>query len=367
MRLLIATPLYPPELGGPATYAHALEVGLPEHAIETILVKFSEVKHLPKGVRHLLYFWKVLRAGRAADAVLALDAVSVGFPTMLACKLLRKPFFVKIVGDYAWEQGRSRSKMWLPLDEFVHTKEVPALVHVLRSVQKKVVLQAKKIIVPSRYLQSIVQKWGVPEDSIIVIYNAVPSQVVGTVPDVLVEKHHHRVVSAGRLVPWKGMHGLISAMVSVRQKDQHAQLVIVGDGPDKASLERFATARLGEGNVIFTGALTHAETLGVIASADVFVLNSTYEGLSHILIEAMSLGRPIIATNAGGNPELIEDKKTGLLIPVGDSEILSKKIRELLKDSDLANRLGHDAKEKSHEFSLTRMLTATASFFMESV
>jgi glycosyltransferase involved in cell wall biosynthesis len=163
------------------------------------------------------------------------------------------------------------------------------------------------------------------------------------------------------------MHGLISAMVSVRQKDQHAQLVIVGDGPDKASLERFATARLGEGNVIFTGALTHAETLGVIASADVFVLNSTYEGLSHILIEAMSLGRPIIATNAGGNPELIEDKKTGLLIPVGDSEILSKKIRELLKDSDLANRLGHDAKEKSHEFSLTRMLTATASFFMESV
>lgn len=367
MRVLIATPLYPPELGGPATYSRALEEGLPTRGVEVTLVKFGDVKHLPKGIRHALYFWRVLMAGRTADVILALDAVSVGFPTMLASKVLRKPYIVKIVGDYAWEQGRSRAKMWLPLDEFVHTKDLPPLVHFLRLVQKNVVLAAQKIIVPSQYLQTIVSAWGVPEERITVIYNAVPEEQNGDVPETLKEKKPQRIVSAGRLVPWKGMHGLISAMVHVLEKYPHAELVLVGDGPDKASLERFARARLGEGNVLFTGALTHPQTLAVIASADVFVLNSTYEGLSHILIEAMSRARPIIATNTGGNPELIQDKKTGLLIPVGDPEILGKKIVDLLKHHTLAHELGVAAEAKSKEFSRTRMLDTTASFLTDSI
>ncbi len=108
MRLLIATPLYPPDPGGPATYAKALEEGLPPLPIEVDLVKFSDVRHLPKGVRHVAYFWRVLRALKGVDVVLALDPVSVGLPALLAALIARKKFVLKVVGDYAWEQGRQR-------------------------------------------------------------------------------------------------------------------------------------------------------------------------------------------------------------------------------------------------------------------
>ena len=107
-RLVVATPLYPPDLGGPATYSYLLEQELPKRGITIELVKFADVRHLPKLVRYLAYFFNVLKALRTKDAVLALDPVSVGLPSMLAARVARKPLFLKVGGDYAWEQGTQR-------------------------------------------------------------------------------------------------------------------------------------------------------------------------------------------------------------------------------------------------------------------
>ena len=367
MRLLIATPLHPPELGGPATYARALELGLPERGIDITLVLFSTVRHLPKGIRHVVYFWKILMCARRVDAVLALDPVSVGFPTMLACKVLRKAFFVKIVGDYAWEQGRSRARMWLSLDEFVHTKDVPPLVFFLRLIQKTVARGAQKVLVPSNYLKSILCAWGIEQGKIEVIHNAVPTEVMGAVPALVHNSTGPRIVTAGRLVPWKGIHGVITSMTAVIEKYPEAHLIIIGDGPDRIALELFAQARIPGEHVIFTGALSHPEALAVIASADVFVLNSTYEGLSHILIEAMYLARPIVATSVGGNSELLTDRETGLLVGVDETGSVSRSIIELLNNKILATDLGQRAKVKSGDFSIERMLDATSLFFKANV
>ncbi len=110
MRLLIATPLYPPDVGGPATYAKILEETLPSRGIAVTVVSFGSVRHLPSGVRHLRYFLNVLSVARKADIVLALDPVSVGLPALLAVRLLRKRFAVKVVGDFAWEQYMQRKE-----------------------------------------------------------------------------------------------------------------------------------------------------------------------------------------------------------------------------------------------------------------
>ena len=90
MRLVIATPLYPPEIGGPATYAKLLVEGLPERGIGVDLVKFSSVRHLPNAVRQAVYCRNILKAARSADVILALDAVSVGWPVYFANLFLRK-------------------------------------------------------------------------------------------------------------------------------------------------------------------------------------------------------------------------------------------------------------------------------------
>src|SRR3989344_3997850 len=156
MKLVIATPLYPPEIGGPATYAKLLFEGLPKKGIEVDLVKFSDVRHLPKIIRHYIYYRHVLKAIRNADVVLALDPVSVGLPAMWAARRAGKPFVVKIVGDYAWEQGRQRFGITQNRDEFVKTARVPFPVRVLRRIQPRVAAAATRVIVPSEYLQDIV-------------------------------------------------------------------------------------------------------------------------------------------------------------------------------------------------------------------
>ena len=109
-----------------------------------------------------------------------------------------------------------------------------------------------------------------------------------------------RIVSAGRDVSWKGFE----ALKRVGKRHSHWEVIIGTDLPQQ-------------------------ELHKLIESADVFVLNSTYEGLPHILIEVMHLAIPIIATNVGGIPELIKDKCYGLLIPPNDEEALYKALKDV--------------------------------------
>ncbi|MBU6388635.1 glycosyltransferase family 4 protein [Patescibacteria group bacterium] len=356
MKLVIATPLYPPEIGGPATYAKLLLGGLPAKGIDVELVKFSEVRRLPKIIRHIAYYLRVLKAARNADAVLALDPVSVGLPAMKAAKRAGKPFLVKIVGDYAWEQGQQRFGVTENLDEFVNTERVPFPVRWLRRIQTRVARGAAKVIVPSEYLKHIVTAWGIPEEDMEVIYNAVPLEELGTVPEAVATLPRPLIVTAGRLVPWKHMDGIIDAVARIPD----ASLAIVGDGPLRVMLARRIRAKL-PARAVLTGMLSHRDTLAAVQSAEVFVLNSSYEGLSHLLIEALAFGVPAVATNVGGNPEVITDGGNGLLVPAGDASALSAAVARVLGDDELRACLSARAKESAKRFSTGAMLSATAA------
>jgi glycosyltransferase involved in cell wall biosynthesis len=356
MKLVLATPLYPPEIGGPATYAAILEAGLPAHGIEVELVKFSDVRLLPKFVRHLTYYRRVRRALRNADVALALDPVSVGMPTMLAARRARKPYLVKIVGDYAWEQGRQRFGVTDDLDAFVRRAKVPFVVGALRRIERRVAERAHTVLVPSEYLKRILVLWGVPPSRIAVVYNAVPAGELGTVPEAVATLPRPLIVTAGRLVPWTRVDGIITAVAHTE-----ASLAIVGDGPLRDALAETAHAEL-PGRHAFTGALSHEDTLATIASADVFALNSTYEGLSHLLIEALALGKPILATAVGGNPEVIADDHTGCLVERQDARGFAETLAALLGNAPLRTRLGVSAKAAAARFSEEAMLERTAEF-----
>ncbi|MDB4992523.1 MAG: putative glycosyltransferase, partial [Parcubacteria group bacterium] len=284
MRLLIATPLYPPDLGGPATYTQLLEAGFPE---PVTVVKFGDVRKYPKIVRHFMYFLHVFRAAKHADVILALDPVSVGVPALMAARLRGKTFVVKIVGDYAWEQGVQRFGIKDSLDTFVRKGRVPFAVATLRAVQTHVAKSATNVIVPSNYLKGIITAWGVAPSKIKVIYNAIELEEGGVVPEEVTRAASPKIVTIGRLVPWKRIEGIIDAIALLPGA---ASLTIVGEGTERARLETRAKEKLS-GRVIFTGPRSHADTLAILGAADIFVLNSSYEGLSHVLIEALMLGK----------------------------------------------------------------------------
>lgn len=360
MKLLVATPLYPPEIGGPATYVRQLEEGLPSLGITVEVVKFADVRNLPKLFRHHAYYKKLLEKARDVDAILALDPVSVGLPASEAAKKLKKPFFVKIVGDYAWEQGVQRFGVTASLDEFVTQKNVPLPVSFLRFTEKKVAERAVRVIVPSTYLKGVVSAWGINPDRITVVHNAVSLPALSSSEMYVQHFSRPRIVSIGRLVPWKGMDGVIDAVAALNERGGSASLAIVGEGEEKVRLEVEARKKL-PGLHVFTGRLSHEKTLAILKDADVFVLNSRYEGLSHLLIEATLLHVPIVATDAGGNKEVVEHEQNGLLVPPGDQNALTEAIARIVTDASFAEKLRRGAQVVAKRFASERMYQETVN------
>jgi glycosyltransferase involved in cell wall biosynthesis len=107
--------------------------------------------------------------------------------------------------------------------------------------------------------------------------------------------------------------------------------------------------------------LSHKDTIATIKSANAFVLNSSYEGLSHLLIETQALGVPTVATNIGGNPEVITNGKNGFLISLSDTTKLTEMLDIIVSDEELCAKLSANALKSSDRFSLETMIVSIAS------
>ncbi len=146
------------------------------------------------------------------------------------------------------------------------------------------------------------------------------------------------LISIGRLVERKGFKYLIEALSLLAITD--VSLIIIGDGSEKKKLLRIAD-KLGVGGKVFIkSGLADEEKFQYLSKSDVYVLSSLHEGFGIVLQEAMQAGLPIVATNYGGQTDLIEDGKNGFLVSPKNSKELAAKIKEILDNKDLANSIG---------------------------
>lgn len=330
MKILIATGIFPPEIGGPATYSKVLAEELIKLGHEVVVITYGEAENLksiiiyisrkwPRGLRHFVYFLRVFWFGRKSDIIYVQDTLSAGLPALLAAKILGKKFVLKIVGDYAWEQYRNKvqsSKLKVKsLDEFQNEK-FDFITELRRKIQKFVAKNADKIIVPSFYLKELVKKWGIEENKIEVIYNAFEIPQIGISKKEAREKtglnqEDKILISAGRLVPWKGFGTLIDIMPELAAKDHNVKLIIVGDGPEKKNLKsKILNLKIENrinDNILLVKSLLREELFLYLKAGDIFLLNTGYEGFSHQLLEVLAAGLPIITTPVCGNKELIKE------------------------------------------------------------
>jgi glycosyltransferase involved in cell wall biosynthesis len=149
-----------------------------------------------------------------------------------------------------------------------------------------------------------------------------------------------RLVSAGRLAAVKGHQVLLDALDEVRRVRPDVVLHLAGDGPERARLERHVRARRLDAHVVFEGLLDQTALEALYRRADAFVLASFAEGVPVVLMEAMALGIPCIATWVNGVPELIESGREGLLVAPGDRAALAAAMVELMTDADRRRRIG---------------------------
>lgn len=372
MKVLIVTGIFPPDIGGPATYVPQIAEGLIKrgHKVEVVTLSddiYRDDSIYPfKVIRLLRRTFKPLRVirtiltllyeGRNVDVIfvngLALESVIANF-------FLKKPLVMKVVGDLAWE--RAKNLGWAADDfETFQKRRYGLRIELLKALRSWWTRQPDRVIVPSQYLARWVLCWGVPEEKIVVIYNAVePLAEVGPLPVPL--KTPIKAVTVGRLVQWKRVDGLIEALREVPELG----LAIVGDGPERPRLEQIARELEVSDRVYFAGQRSKIETTGLMAACDFFVLNSTYEGLPHVAIEAMALGLPVIATAVGGTREVVKHGITGFLVPTDGS--LGITFREILNkplwDSGFRSRI---RELMLQDFAVSVMLEKTEAILLHT-
>ncbi|MBI2063488.1 MAG: glycosyltransferase family 4 protein [Candidatus Yanofskybacteria bacterium] len=377
MKILIATGIFYPEIGGPASYARLLCPKL-SHSNSVVLLTYSAVfkerqdkllpykvvrvwKGTPKILRHLVYFFKIFFLARKSDTVFALNAVSAGLPALIAARILKKKFLVRIAGDYAWETAANKGKTFLLIDDFQKSKKT-GKVGILHNLQARVCKKADIVIVPSEYLASLVAGWGISREKIKVIYNGVDFQA----PEISHEEARKKIgiagsviLSVGRFVPWKGFRMLIKIMPQLLQINQFFRLVIVGDGPEYKILQSMIK-NLGLEKKIYLVGKKNKEELGLyIAAADIFILNTGYEGFSHQILEAMSAGIPVITTATGGNLEVIHQGENGFLVRYNDEFNLIEAIKTIWQTPELRERFIEEGKKTAAYFSPEKMIDET--------
>ncbi|MEK7462324.1 MAG: glycosyltransferase family 4 protein [Patescibacteria group bacterium] len=350
MKILIATGLYPPDIGGPATYTVLLEKELPLQGYVVQVLPFAISRGFPKVIRHIHYAGALWRKAKTADIIFAQDVASVGWPALVIAKLLRKEFIVRVPGDYAWEQSVQRYGVVETIDQF-QKKSYGLKVGLLRFIQTSVTKYADQVITPSNYFKQVVTGWGVLPQKITTIYNGVDLKVEAAP---VKKPAAFTVVSAGRLVPWKGFMTLIEII----KDNPRWHLVILGDGKDRLRLQTQINESGLKDRVVLAGAVSRAEIFGWCKAADVFVLNTEFESFSYQIVEAMSVGAAIITTKVGSIPELITPGIEGILCEPNDKVCLTEAIKSIEHSPEIWLARKRAAEAKAQTFSINRTVTA---------
>ncbi len=376
-RILIVTGIYPPDIGGPASYARTLAQRLSTD-YEVKIITYSSVrkydqdknysftikrvwKKIPWFLRHTIYATNVFCACKSSDVVYSLSTLNGAIPSVMGARFFRKKFFLRIAGDYAWQVAAEKNKTGLLIDDFQKAKKT-GWIGFLHKVQAWACKSADKIIVPSKYLAGIVGGWGVSGDKIKVIYNGVDFK--GS--DISSEEAKRKmgiygdiILSAGRLVPWKGFRMLIKIMPRLSEISQLFRLVIVGDGPDRKRLDSMVKNLGLERRVYLVGRKSQEELAVYMAAASMFVLNTGYEGFSHQILEAMTVGLPVITTAVGGNKEIMRQGENGFMVKYQDEFNLIEAIKSLWENQELQEEFKKEGKKTAEQFSSEKMFQET--------
>jgi glycosyltransferase involved in cell wall biosynthesis len=210
------------------------------------------------------------------------------------------------------------------------------------------------IICNSRMAAEItLQRSQLPKDHVLVIYNGVDPHSGMLTPPVTRKK---TIGLVARLIPLKDVSTLLRAFARISSQVT-ARIIIVGDGPSRSLLEKEAEQLGIAHSIFFTGERNDAKE--IIKEFHIGVLTSKYEGLSNVIMEYMCAGKPVVATNVGGNPELVEDGVTGFLFDPGDEIHLADILHRLLSTPDCGARMGSAGRDKMVDnFSVAEMVSA---------
>ena len=356
MNVLVVSGIWPPDVGGPASHAPALADFLRErgHGVEVVTTASAEPaaraypvrwvdRAAPKGLLHARVVRLIAARARAADVVYA---TSMASRSALATALAGTPLVVKAAGDVAYERSRRLGLFRGDLDEF--QRAGGPVVRAFKAARSAALGRAAAVVFPSGYLRGLALGWGLDAERLHVVPNPAPPlpplrDNVSRVPGAF--------AFAGRLTAAKSLEVAFRAIAAV----DGATLDVAGDGEERARLEA-AAGELGVGDrVRFLGSQTRERVFDLFRAAEACVLSSTWENFPHVVVEALAVGTPVVATAVGGVAEVVEDGQNGLLVAPGDAHELAGALRRILDEPGLRERLAAAAAPSVADYGAERI------------
>ena len=364
MKIVVVSGIWPPDVGGPASHAPALAEALLEagHTVEVVTTADRTparrpyplrwvARGRPAPLRQLAVVREVRSAGRCADRVYATTMVR---RAALGAALARRPLVVKLVADEAYERERRAGRFAGTLEQF-QTERGGLRVRLLRATRTAALRRASRVLVPSAYLRAIALGWGLDPARTTVVANPAPEVPVHPTRDearAALGIEGFALGVAGRLTEQKALEDTLAALARVPR----VALLVLGDGPERAALERRAAQLDVSDRVRFLGAGTRDDVIVLFRAVDAALLTSAWENLPHTLLEALAAGTPVIATAVGGIPEVVRDGENGLLVPPRDVAAAASAIDRLVRDEVLRASLAAAAAPSVEELAEPRIL-----------
>ena len=382
MDILITVGIFPPDVGGPASFVPKIAKKLKESGHNIKIICLSDKKNsnykdelnvtrisrsFPILFRWIITIIKIFKYSKKSDIIFI---NGLGTEATIANLLSRKKVIRKIVGDPVWERAYNKKLTTKEFDEF-QKDEHKRNIRIQQLIRNWSINKSDLIITPSEHLKDFVLNIGYNK-KILVINNGV--DIVNIERNIL-QQNNINLIVVSRLVTQKNINKIIEAM-SLIQKD-NVILKIIGEGNELANLKNLVDEYKLDGKVNFLGKIKNEKIPDYLLESDIFIQASSYEGLPHSLLEAMNYEVAVISTNVGGCEELLntswEEAERGYFIPIitmeqttfqnsreqlwvsVDPEDISSRIEHIVNNREEAKEKASKAKEyiaKKHNFAI---------------
>ena len=371
MRVLVTVGIFPPDIGGPATFVpkiakyfqdelnYEIEIlTLSDNKNSNINDDFSVKRidrNLPIIYRWLKTIFTIYKLGKNKDLIFV---NGLGTETTIANIFLKKKIIRKIVGDPVWERAYSKAKISESFDEF-QVKNYGFSISLQKKVRSFSIKKSDIVVTPSKHLKNFIVNLGF-KNKIEIINNGVfiPEENTN-----IFTNDQINITIVSRLVSHKNIEKIIKAI-----SDLNSPLInlnIIGDGPELNQLQKISLESNNKDNIIFHGKLNRDEIDHIFLNSDIYIQASNYEGLPHSLLEAMSYGIPVLCTPVGECKEILGNEDRGYILdlPVSKNNIKSK-ISEIIGEKNIANKKGERGKDFINEkYNLTNSFNLYKNLF----
>ena len=359
MDILITVGIFPPDIGGPASFVPKIAKYLINKGHNVKIICLSDKEHLtfkddinvirinrnsPIIFRWLRTIVKIYSNSKKSDLIFV---NGLGTETTIANLFIRKKVIRKIVGDPVWERVYNKNLIDESFDDFQENNH-GLFITLQKMIRNWSINKSNLIITPSQHLKNFIDKIGF-DKNIFVINNGVNIEQHNKV---VLENNIIQLLVVSRLVSQKNIDSIIKAVKVM--ENENIILNIVGDGSEINNLKLLVKKYELDKKINFIGKIENTKLNEYLKDADIFIQASNYEGLPHSILEAMNFEIPILSTDVGGCSVLLNKGERGYIIPIPVSEVeISEGIRKIINNKNEAKskaRLAKNYLNQEHNF-----------------